>query len=270
MFDFHLHPARLPHPEKLIGAFKAADYCFVAIACEPWEWEAVSTMDTNNKAFGIHPMVAMQVSEDDFKKLEGYLRSDPSSSVGECGLDKRYPGYGENGVQEAVFMRQVELARDLQRDLQIHCVGDYGRIVALLKAAKFPDAAGLSGSAKFSEVARLSGLANSVPRPVFHRFGGDAGIVRAALPMGAIFSLHADSFKKKSTLAAIPLIPAENVRFETDADETTFATKEATFASDARSASNGDVPAEYSVEQVIQSLKERWLATKSLWDHLKV
>lgn len=258
MFDFHLHPARLPHPEKLIGAFKAADYCFVAIACEPWEWEAVSTMDTNNKAFGIHPMVAMQVSEDDFKKLEGYLRSDPSASVGECGLDKRYPGYGENGVQEAVFMRQVELARDLRRNLQIHCVGDYGRIVALLKAAKFSDAA------------RLSGSANSVPRPVFHRFGGDVGIVRAALPMGAIFSLHADSFKKKSTLAAIPLIPAENVRFETDADETTFATKEATFASDARSASNGDVPAEYSVEQVIQSLKERWLATKSLWDHLKV
>ena len=160
-------------------------------------------------------------------------------------------------------MRQVELARDLQRDLQIHCVGDYGRIVALLKAAKFSDAAGLSGSAKFSEVARLSGSANSVPRPVFHRFGGDAGTVRAALPMGAIFSLHADSFKKKSTLAASPLIPEQNVRFETDADETTF-------AGNGQDAENGGVPAEYGVEQVVQSLRERWLATKSLWDNLKV
>ena len=238
MLDFHLHPARLPHPEKLIGASKAAGYGIVAIACEPWEWEAVAAMDTDNKAFGIHPMVAAQVSEDDFKKLESYLRGNPVASVGECGLDRRYPGYGADGMQESVFMRQVELARDLRRDLQIHCVGDYGRIVALLKAAHFKN------------------------RPIFHRFGGDAGVVRAALPMGAIFSLHADSFKKKSTLAALPLIPAENVRFETDADETTF-------AGNGWGAENGDTPADYSVEQVIQSLKERWLATKSLWDNLK-
>ena len=273
MFDFHLHPARLPHPDALQKALSAAGYGFVAIACEPWEWEAVAKMDPCDRAFGIHPMVAAQVSDADFAKLESYLRSDPASSVGECGLDRRYPGYGENGVQEAVFLRQVELARDLRRDLQIHCVGDYGRIVALLKKAKYPpqsDAAGLSGSAGLSDAAGLLGTAKSAPRPVFHRFGGDAGIVRAALPMGAIFSLHADSFKKKSTLAAIPLIPAENVRFETDADETTFATKETKFAGDGRGAANGDAAAEYGVEQIVQSLRERWLATKSLWDNLKV
>ena len=254
MFDFHLHPARLPHPKALLEALGAAGYGFVAIACESWEWEAVAAMDTRDRAFGIHPMVASQVKDADFAKLEGYLRGDPAASVGECGLDRRYPGYGAGGVQEAVFMRQVELARDLRRDLQIHCVGDYGRIVALLKAAHYPP----------------SDAANSVPRPVFHRFGGDAGIVRAVLPMGAIFSLHADSFKKKSTLAAIPLIPEQNVRFETDADETTFATKENTFAGDGRGAANGDAAAEYGVEQIVQSLRERWLATKSLWDNLKV
>lgn len=273
MFDFHLHPARLPHPDALQEALSAAGYGFVAIACEPWEWEAVAAMDTRDRAFGIHPMVASQVKDADFAKLEGYLRGDPASSVGECGLDRRYPGYGAGGVQEAVFMRQVELARDLRRDLQIHCVGDYGRIVALLKKAKYPpqsDAAGLSGAAKFSDAVRLLGTAKSVPRPVFHRFGGDAGIVRAVLPMGAIFSLHADSFKKKSTLAALLLIPEQNVRFETDADETTFATKENTFAGDGRGATNGDAPAEYGVEQIVQSLRERWLATKSLWDNLKV
>lgn len=285
MFDFHLHPARLPHPDALQEALSAAGYGFVAIACEPWEWEAVAKMGPCDRAFGIHPMVASQVKDADFAKLEGYLRGDPSASVGECGLDRRYPGYGAGGVQEAVFMRQVELARDLRRDLQIHCVGDYGRIVALLKKAKYPpqsDAAGLSGAAKFSDAAGLSGTAGfsdaagllgtakSVPRPVFHRFGGDAGIVRAALPMGAIFSLHADSFKKKSTLAALPLIPEQNVRFETDADETTFATKENTFADDGRGAANGDAAAEYGVEQIVQSLRERWLATKSLWDNLKV
>ena len=54
----------------------------------------------------------------------------------------------------------------------------------------------------------------------FHRFGGDISIVKAAQELNPIFSLHLDSFHKKSTLAAIPQIPAEQIRFETDADET--------------------------------------------------
>lgn len=260
MLDFHIHLARLPHPKQLTQLLYSGDYDFIAIACEPWEWESTANLkkelSTDNKPFktsyGIHPMIATQVSDADFEQLKSYLETDGVASVGECGLDKRYPGYGENGVQEAVFKRQIELAKELGRDLQIHCVGDYGRVVALLKAAKYPplsDAAGLSGSAV------LLNAAKPVPRPVFHRFGGDAGIVRAALPMGAIFSLHADSFKKKSTLAAISLIPAESVRFETDADETTFA---------------GNATAEHSVEQTVQALKERWLAAKSLWENLRV
>lgn len=251
MLDFHIHLARLPHPKQLTQLLYSGDFDFIAIACEPWEWESTTNLkkdfSTENKPFktsyGIHPMIATQVSDADFEQLRSYLETDGVASVGECGLDKRYPGYGENGVQEAVFKRQIELAKELGRDLQIHCVGDYGRVVALLKAAKFSEVAGVSSSAK------------PVPRPVFHRFGGDAGIVRAALPMGAIFSLHADSFKKKSTLAAIPLIPAESVRFETDADETTFA---------------GNATAENSVEQTVQTLKERWLAAKSLWENLRV
>ena len=44
--------------------------------------------------------------------------------------------------------------------------------------------------------------------------------MKKALPYGALFSLHADSFRKKSTAAAIPHIPQERVFFETDADET--------------------------------------------------
>ena len=60
----------------------------------------------------------------------------------------------------------------------------------------------------------------SAPRPIFHRFGGDVAFLKRALPYGALFSLHADSFRKKSTAATIPLIPQERVFFETDADET--------------------------------------------------
>ena len=209
MHDFHLHLARLPQPDQLARLLAGRNYGYVAIACEPWEWEKlreicesangnraeVNGADTNRAAYGIHPMVAANATEADFARLREILISDPNAQVGEAGLDRRYPGYEPRGVQEAVFRRQAELALELHRDLQIHCVGDYMRIVKVLREV---------GS----------------PRPVFHRFGGDLSVVRAGIEMGAIFSLHADSFRKKSTAAAIKAIPPESVRFETDADET--------------------------------------------------
>lgn len=202
MHDFHLHLARLPQPEQLARLLAGRNYGYVAIACEPWEWEKLREIlgctGLNGAAYGIHPMIAECATEADFARLREILASDPDAQVGEAGLDRRYPGYEPGGVQEAVFRRQAELARELGRDLQIHCVGDYMRIVKVLREVGFKGG----------------------PRPVFHRFGGDLSVVRAGIEMGAIFSLHADSFRKKSTAAAIKAIPPESVRFETDADET--------------------------------------------------
>ena len=118
--------------------------------------------------------------------------------LGQTKLSKRYPGY-EDGTQDRVFLEQAKLAVEFGRDLQIHCVGDYMRVLKLLDQAGFPQ--------------------ESI-RPIFHRFGGDLNVVKKAIPYGALFSLHADSFRKKSTVAAIPHIPQERVFFETDADET--------------------------------------------------
>ena len=209
MLDFHLHLARLPDPRELDRQLAQCGYRYIAVACEPWEWDAVAGLEKGSRedgnsglegvAYGVHPMVATETSEEQFSRLADYLRGNSRAMVGEAGLDKRFPGYEAGGAQEKVFLRQAKLALELGRDLQIHCVGDYGRIVKLLQSAGF-DGHG--------------------PRPVFHRFGGDIGTVRAALPLGALFSLHADSFRKKSTAAAISLIPHENIRFETDADET--------------------------------------------------
>ena len=216
MFDFHLHLARLPQPEQLAKALLERGYHFIAIACEPWEWEILEKIPLNDKcgkAFGIHPMIATQVSEQDWDKLRELLVKNPDAGVGECGIDKRYEGYmtsekvagqsafrSEISTQEQVFKRQVELARELRRDLQIHCVGDYARLIKMLKECRFPEP-------------------GTQARSIFHRFGGDVSIVRAAQALSPIFSLHKDSFRKKSTAAAIAEIPAEQVRFETDADE---------------------------------------------------
>ena len=224
MFDFHIHLARLPHQKQLTQLFCNGNYGFIAVACEPWEWKIVADLkkefSTEQKPFkasyGIHPMIATQADDEMFAKLRSALEEDEIAMVGEAGIDKRYPGY-DDGTQDQIFITQAKLALELQRDLQIHCVGDYQRVLKLLAEAGFPQETSQGQDAKGLQT--LTRLQES-PRPIFHRFGGDSSVVKKALPYGALFSLHEDSFQKKSTAKAIPLIPQERVFFETDADET--------------------------------------------------
>ena len=215
MYDFHLHLARLPQPTTLARTLSERGLHFNAIACEPYEWEILQKMSASlfegsTRSYGIHPVVAADVTEADWERLESLLDNYPDANVGECGLDKRYDGYAEGGIQEQAFRRQVELARNLHRDLHIHCVGDYGRVIKILEECGYP---GKKSNIKSRQRAPKIHV-------TFHRFGGDISIVKAAQELNPIFSLHLDSFHKKSTLAAIPQIPAEQIRFETDADET--------------------------------------------------
>ena len=220
MFDFHIHIARLPYAKQLIQSLLNRNYDFVTIACEPWEWKVVVELkkifSTGLKplktAYGIHPMIAQQATKDMFAKLREILKEDKRTMVGEAGIDKRYPGY-DDGTQDSVFLEQAKLALEFQRDLQIHCVGDYMRVLKLLEKAGYESAALTDRTQDPQSNRKLS-------RPIFHRFGGNLSVVKKALPYGTLFSLHADSFRKKSTAAAIPHIPQERVFFETDADET--------------------------------------------------
>ena len=232
MFDFHIHIARLPHSKQLTQLLLDRNYDFIAIACEPWEWRIVSKLKKEfsseikpfKTAYGIHPMIATQVNDETFSKLRKILKDDELAMVGEAGIDKRYPGY-DNGVQDHIFLEQAKLAIEFKRDLQIHCVGDYQRILRLLTKAGFtqskePKQNAVSLETPLPEAHFLDYTKHEMPRPCFHRFGGDESFVKMALPYGSLFSLHADSFRKKSTAAAIPQIPQERVLFETDADET--------------------------------------------------
>lgn len=223
-FDSHIHLARLPEPLEVARELHERGYKYRAVACEPWEWKAVQDLwkvasaegwqEGCGTAFGIHPEIVEKIQEQDFRDLERLLEAFPDAQVGEAGLDKRYAGYEPGGLQEQAFRRQAELASELGRDLQIHCVGDYGRIIKVLREVGFGagDGAGLKCAHPDSSVKR--------PRPIFHRFGGDAGIVKAGLSLGAYFSVHADSPRKKATREALALIPQAHLLFETDADET--------------------------------------------------
>lgn len=204
--DSHIHLARLPHYEDLAQILVQKGCEFVNIACEPWEWEIAEKHPRWKSAFGIHPMIATSITAENLTLLRPLLERHPSAQVGEAGLDKRFPGYEPGGIQEQIFRKQVQLAIDLDRDIQIHCVGDYGRIIQILKQEGFGNKA--------------------TAVPIFHRFGGDSSIVKAGLALGAKFSIHTDSFRKKSTAEALQIIPCESILFETDADESFFEKQE--------------------------------------------
>ncbi len=203
MLDFHVHIARLPDPEELSRELLEKGYRAQIVACEPWEWEKTERLLPVWKGaalpcFGVHPMIARDFDPQNFETLRGLLLRYPESSVGECGLDRRFPGYEPGGIQERLFRAQARLALSLGRPLMLHVVGDHRRILSALEE---------------------EGFSKSGPPPIFHRFTGDGETVSRALKLGAIFSLHSDSFRKSSTRKAVLQIPRKNVRFETDADE---------------------------------------------------
>lgn len=212
MLDFHIHMARLPHPGELSRKLLAFGYRAQIVACEPWEWEKSSEIlpiwsDSATPGFGIHPQIAETVGNEEIFRLREFFQKYPQAFVSECGLDKRFPGYGEGQSQEKLFRAQARLAREFERPLMLHVVGDYRRCLKILES---------------------EGFSASGPQIIFHRFGGDTEIVNAALRKNALFSLHTDSFRKPSTKKAILSIPEKRVRFETDADENFFpATAEA-------------------------------------------
>ena len=203
LLDFHIHIARLPRPEEISRALVRRGYKAVLVACEPWEWERIEALlplwkDSAIPCFGIHPMIAANLNREELAALRSLLHKYPQAFVGECGLDKRFPGYAPGEIQESVFQTQAEMALEMQRPLMLHSVGDSRRLLKILEGAGFSPTCG---------------------QPIFHRFSGDAEIVKRAMALNALFSLHLDSFRKKSFCRALPLIPAERIRFETDADE---------------------------------------------------
>lgn len=208
LYDSHIHITRLPHPRELAQELDRMGYAYAAVACEPGEWEPLwelwQDLDLKNKgcnlAFGIHPMAIAQATEPHKAELHRILERDSGFMVGEAGLDRRFPEYGAGELQEQWFTFQAELALELKRDLQIHCVGDYGRAIALLKQAGF-------------------GKTKEGPRPIFHRFGCDTGTARQILEMGGLLSVHASTLTKKSSQKAVAELPKEVLLFETDADE---------------------------------------------------
>ena len=128
----HLHDPRLGAATPLIAAMRGVgiSHCIVNATRED-DWSAVEKLaashpDFTLPAFGIHPWHAHTASSGWQQNLRHLLESHPHASIGECGLDQ-WIAHPAIDVQRPVFCAHLQLARELDRPLTIHCLKAWGR-----------------------------------------------------------------------------------------------------------------------------------------------
>ena len=167
MFDFHLHLARLPQPATLARTLLKKGLRFNAIACEPWEWEVLQKMDASlfegsTRNYGIHPMAIENVTEADWERLESLLGNYPEAGLGECGLDKRYGGYGDWILKFALTIATIAVGFKGGEVTPLFAIGaTFGAWVAAMVGIPLPLAAALGYAAVFG------GATNTLFAPIF-------------------------------------------------------------------------------------------------------
>lgn len=150
---------------------------------------------------GIHPHNAAQATKQDFEDLAKLLETERLAAggrvvaVGEMGLDFHYD-FSPVEAQEAVFRRQIELAKAFDLPIIIHSRKAEHRILDILEAVGAPRAGG-----------------------VMHCFWGDAQAAQRTLELGLYVGVGgAITFKNAGDLRAIVReLPLERLVVETDA-----------------------------------------------------
>lgn len=200
--DSHNHLHHLADPEGTILSMRDAGVsrCVVNAIRED-EWPVVENLflrhpDFILPAFGIHPWHAHTATTGWETRLAELLRKHPSATIGECGLD----GWVESPpleVQPPVFLRQLRLARELDRPLTIHCLKAWQPL--------FDAFAGEPPPRRF----------------LMHSFGGSIEIARRLIPLGAWFSFSGHFLHpRKSKVAETFLqLPQDRLLLETDAPD---------------------------------------------------
>jgi len=148
-------------------------------------------------SLGIHPRFIDSFHQDDLLFLERLLTLADKKRValGEIGLDKYAPV--DMQLQEAVFIKQLQLAEKFNLPVILHVVKKQGRVLEILKAQKFT----------------LGG--------VYHAFSGSYELAMEFFKLGFKFGIggvitYPSAAKTKKTITRLPV---ESLLLETDAPD---------------------------------------------------
>ncbi|MFY7664549.1 TatD family hydrolase [Flavobacterium sp.] len=96
---------------------------------------------------GIHPWyIEEQSLTSDLQAIELALKNPSCVALGECGLDNRVET--ELAKQQPIFEAQLELAKQYQMPVIVHCVGAYAEVLSAKKRLQFKQALVFHGFSK--------------------------------------------------------------------------------------------------------------------------
>lgn len=144
-------------------------------------------------AVGIHPHDAQEAKDTDYGQLAEWHSLSKVVAIGEIGLDYYYD-LSPREVQQQVFIRQIDVARQLNKPIIIHDRDAHGDVLSIIKK----EAKGLTG--------------------VFHCFSGSFEMAKEVIKLGFYVSFagpvtYAKDGKLKEVAAKIPL---DRLLVETD------------------------------------------------------
>ncbi len=115
----------------------------------PWEFNA----SVPNYSIGIHPWyVDENRLEADLEIIKEKLQLTGCLALGECGLDKRIEIPLD--LQISVFKKQLELVKETQKPIVLHCVAAYDEVIAIKKEMKIENPMIIHGFSKNEQVAQ--------------------------------------------------------------------------------------------------------------------
>lgn len=152
-------------------------------------------LDDVHATVGIHPHDAARATVADFEAMERLARESPKVvALGEMGLDF-FRNLSPRDVQEAVFRRQLALARRLHKPVVIHCRDAHPETLAILAEEGVGEVGG-----------------------VMHCFSADVEVAGRCLDLGLSISLAGPvTYKNARALPEVArFVPADRLVVETD------------------------------------------------------
>lgn len=205
LFDAHNHlqDDRLSlWREQLLAAVPAAGIEEAVVnGSEEADWPAVAELARRHPwvrpAFGLHPWYVKERTAAWQPRLRQHLLDCPRAVVGEIGLD-RWIQDPDIPAQLECFRWQLELAADLSRPAEIHCLRAWGLLEETLKACRLPECGFL-----------------------LHSYGGPAEMIPGFAKLGAYFSLspYFGHPRKAGQLAVFKDVPLDRLLAESDAPD---------------------------------------------------
>lgn len=198
----HLQDSRLENKPGILLAMKNAgvSQCVVNATGQA-DWEDVSELATQHPdfilpAYGIHPWQAHTAIDGWEGDLQTLLRNQPKATIGECGLDL-WINEPDIQTQIPIFEAQLEIAREMDRTITIHCLKAWDVLFEVFKRQPPP------------------------LRFLMHSFGGSIEIARRLIPLGAYFSFSGYFLqpRKAKVIEVFRHLPLDRILLETDAPD---------------------------------------------------